>query len=147
MLIRNFTIAALALTATLGFSITHVIAAEKTGSTTSDAPNLKGQFVLHNDTTVTRHYQIKWGNGEWKKYTLEPGYETAHSYPLDKNGRAPSPYIRLDSKADDNKVTWKDYHLHFGKVGYAGYGPKGNIDEALHYEFTTSGKVLDLVKR
>ena len=147
MKIRNLTIAALALTATLGFGISQVNAAEKTGSTTYDAPNLKGQFVLHNDTKVTRHYELKWGKGEWKKYTLEAGYEIAHSHPLDTNGRAPSPYIRLDSKADDHKVTWKDYHLHFGKVGYAGYGLKGQIDESLHYEFTANGKLLDLVQR
>ncbi len=145
--IIKLTIAALALTVTLGFTITQVNAAEKTGSTTSDAPNLKGQFVLHNDTKVIRHYELKWGNGEWKKYTLEPGFETAHTHKLDKDGRAPSPYIRLDSKADDHKVTWKEYHLHFGKVGYAGYGPKGHIDESLHYEFTANGKLLDLLKR
>ena len=123
-------------------------AAERTGTSTADAPQLQGEFIVHNPTNVNMVYQVQWGSkGPWKEYTLSPKQQRRHWHPLDGNGRAPSPFLRFDTRANDRHVTWKTYDIDFGRVGYAGFGPRGNINEALHYQFTARGNVLELVKR
>ena len=123
-------------------------AEQRTRTSTADAPRLEGEFVIHNPTNVTQVYQVKWGrNGQWQEYTTSPQRQRRHWHPLDGNGRAPSPFLRFDTRANDRQVTWKTYDIDFGRVGYAGFGPRGNINEALHYEFTARGNALELVKR
>ncbi len=137
-------IATLALVLTVGVPAT---AAEKVGTSTADAPNLQGEFVVHNPTSITLNYQVKWGSkGEWKSYSVRPGYERRHWHPLDSNNKAPTPSVRYDNEGGDGKVTHTEVRMKFGKVGYAGYGPKGYANEAWHYEFMyrTDGKRLDL---
>ena len=144
MFTRTLLTAAL-LTATLA----PLAAAEKVGTSTADAPNLQGEFVVHNPTANAIHYQVKWGTGgEWKSFTVKPGFEYRHWYPL-KNGKAPAPYVRFDNEGGDGKVTYTELHMKFGQVGYAGYGPKGNVNEAWHYEFKyrKDGKRLELFER
>lgn len=122
---------------------------EPTGTVTSDAPNLRGEFVVHNPTDIPVHYQIKWGQGgQWKSFTVKPGYEYKHWHALNGN-KAPTPYVRFDNEGGDGKVTNTELHVKFGRVGYAGYGPVGNVDEAWHYEFKfrKDGRHLDLNER
>lgn len=123
-------------------------AGERIGTSTSDAPQLQGEFVVHNPTNVNMVYEVQWGSkGQWKRYTISPREQRRHWHPLDGNGRAPSPFLRFDTRANDKQVTWKRYDIDFGKVGYAGFGPRGRINEALHYEFTARRNALELVKR
>jgi hypothetical protein len=121
---------------------------ERVGTSTEDAPNLKGAFVIHNSTNVPIHYQVKWGKGKWKDYTVKVGFMTTHSYPL-TNGRAPVPLVRFDNVGGDGKVTHKMFEMDFGRVGYVGFGPVGHVNEAIHYHFRylSGGRILDLFKR
>ena len=123
-------------------------AGERIGTSTADAPRLQGEFVVHNPTNTNMVYEVQWGSkGQWKSYTISPRQQRRHWHPLDGNGRAPSPFLRFDTRANDRQVTWKRYDMDFGKVGYAGFGPRGHINEALHYEFTARGNALELVRR
>ena len=125
------------------------MAGERTGTSTADAPRLQGEFVVHNPTNVTQVYQVKWGrNGKWDRTTLRPQELMRHFHPLAENGKAPSPFLRFDTRANDRQVTWSgEYDIDFGRVGYAGFGPRGQINEALHYEFRATGNQLQIVRR
>ncbi|HKA45946.1 MAG TPA: hypothetical protein VKF40_28410 [Burkholderiales bacterium] len=123
-------------------------AGERIGVSTADAPQLQGEFVVHNPTNMNMIYEVQWGShGQWTRYAIGPRQQRRHWHSLDGNGRAPSPYLRFDTRANDRQVTWKRYDIDFGRVGYSGFGPRGNINEALHYEFTARGNALDLVRR
>ena len=116
------------------------------GKSGTVAPRLQGEFVVHNPTNLNIAYQVQWGKkGAWRAHTIHPNKMWRHSHRLDDNGRAPSPFLRFDNRADDKRVTWKTYDVDFGRVGYA--GPGRHINQAVHYEFTARGKGLDLVKR
>ena len=53
---------------------------------------LSGEFVIHNLTPGTVTYQVQWGSdGKWEETTLRPQDQRTHGYPLDNDGRAPSP--------------------------------------------------------
>ena len=119
------------------------------GTSTADAPRLQGEFVVHNPTNMNMVYEVQWGSkGEWKRYTISARQQRRHWHPLDGNGRAPSPFLRFDTRANDRQVTWKRYDIDFGRVGYAGFGPRGgHVNQALHYEFTARGNALELVRR
>jgi hypothetical protein len=122
---------------------------EKVGTSTADAATLQGEFVVHNTTATAIHYQVKWGQkGEWKSFTVKPGFEYRHWHPL-KAGKAPAPYVRFDNEGGDGRVTYTELYMKFGQVGYAGYGPKGHVNEAWHYDFKyrTDGKRLELFER
>lgn len=142
-------IAALAVT-TLATTVPSV-AAEKTGTSTADAASLQGEFVVENPTDQPIPYQMKWGSkGEWKSYTLEPGHRRRHWYPLDGKGEAPIPYVRWDNDGGDgSKVTTTTQEVNFGRVGYTGYNAKGNVNEAIHYQFKyrKDGRHIDLIER
>jgi hypothetical protein len=84
-----------------------------------------------------------WGsNGEWKEFNLATNRLRRHGYPLDGTGKAPTPRLRFDNQANDKRVTWKPYRMEFGRVS-AG-GPQGNINQAVHYEFTSQGNSVGL---
>ena len=122
--------------------------AERVATSTADAPSLQGEFVIHNPTNMNMVYEVQWGSkGQWTRYTIAPNQQRWHWHPLDGRGRAPSPFMRFDTRANDGRVTWKTYDIDFGRVGYAGFGPRGNINEALHYEFVARRNALDLVRR
>jgi hypothetical protein len=122
---------------------------EKIGVSVADAPNLSGSFVIHNPTNTAINYQVKWGKGEWKSFTVKPGFKYTHTHSLDANNKAPAPYVRFDNYGGDGKVTNTEVHMKFGLVGYAGYGPVGYVDKAWHYEFKyrPDRRNLDLIER
>ena len=116
------------------------------GKPGSVAPRLQGEFVVRNPTTLNIVYQVQWGSkGEFKQYTIHPNELRRHWHRLDNNGRAPSPFLRFDNRADDKRVSWKTYDIDFGRVGTTSSG--GHINQALNYHFVARGKLLDLVKR
>jgi hypothetical protein len=153
-IVKRLTINVVMVALGLGLSLSEQTsqAGEPKGYTTSDAASLKGAFVIHNPSNHPKQgYQVKWGDkGEWKTFTLRPGESYTHSYPLDKKGMAPIPYVRWDSVVDDGKkVTKTEQEVDFGRVGYTGYNSKGNVNKAWHYDFQyrKDGRHLDLVAR
>ena len=123
--------------------------AEIIGTSQADLPSLVGKLVIHNDTGVTQHYRLKWGqNGAEQVYTLESGRQYEHTHALN-NHKAPAPYLRYDYVAGDAGKTYKALHLAFGEAGYAGYGPRGYIDESVHYrfEYGANGKILNFYRQ
>lgn len=122
---------------------------ERIGTSRADAPNLEGAFVIHNPTDVTLKYQVRWGNGEWVHYTLAPNHRRTHSHKLSDQGKAPAPNVRFDNIGGDRRTTYETVHVAFGRVGYAGFGPVGYVNEAVDYDFrfARDGKRLDLYRR
>jgi hypothetical protein len=123
------------LTLTILLAIPAVANAQAVGTSCADCASLRAEFSIENKTGVTIHYEVKWGNHEWKPVTLRSGYTETHSYPLDNNGKAPSPYVRYDKIGGDNAITLQEFHVTFFAVGYAGYGPKANTARAKRYYF------------
>ena len=125
-----------------------ILAQERVGTSQADLPSLSGVFAIHNHTGVAIRYEVKWGNGSWERFTVEPNKVYKHSYPLDGNGRAPKPYVRFDDIGGDGKTTFKEYYMQFKAVGYAGYGPGPNPTEPenYHFKYGADGRHLDLLK-
>jgi hypothetical protein len=93
-------------------------------------------FVVHNPTDQVIHYQVKWGDGSWKPFTLRAGEEAYHAYPWDEDGYAPFPYIRFDWIAGDGEVTYRTYRVGVYDVNNRWSGKK--------YTLRYSGRYLDL---
>ena len=104
-----------------------------------------GMFAIHNPTRVAIAYQVRWGDGEWKNFTVAPGKLRKHWYDLDRNDRAPSPYVRFDNTGGDGRVTSTTYHVKFRKVTAGGNGqgtPKDYV-----FAYAAGGRQLDLKER
>jgi hypothetical protein len=102
-------------------------------------PSYRGAFSLDNSTGTTMHYQVKWGNGQWKSQTLQSGMTTTHWYPLDDADRAPTPYVRFDRIGGDNAYTEQEYEMDFYKVGPGRPDAKGYV-----FRYASDGKHLDI---
>ena len=119
---------------------------ERVGTSQADLPSYRGAFSIDNQTGVTLHYQVKWGEkNAWKSIDLPTGRTETHSHPLE-NGRAPTPYVRFDKVAGDNRFTEQEYRMEFYRVGYAGYGARTNPTQPKKYvfRFSPDGKRLDI---
>ena len=134
--------------ASLAFAVP-AVAQERVGTSRADAANLTGAFVLHNPTDVALKYQVRWGSGEWAHYTLAPNHRRTHSHPLSARGTAPAPQVRFDSVGGDHRTTYHTHEVAFGRVGYAGFGPVGYVNDAIEYDFrfARDGKHLDVFRR
>src|SRR5262245_38725905 len=82
----------------------------------ASAAGCTGAFTIRNPTSGWRWYQVKWGRGKWRTYSLPPGSARHHSHPLGGDGRAPAPSIRFDYIVGDNAVTNRTYELDFYAV-------------------------------
>jgi hypothetical protein len=125
---------------------------ERVGTSCADCPNYSGAFSIENETGVTIPYQVRWGDKHpWKPISLASGHTERHSYPLgdDRNGKAPTPYVRFDRVAGDGGVTLKEYRMEFYAVGYAGFGAKTSNTEPKRYffKYSADGRSLDIVAR
>lgn len=119
---------------------------ERVGTSRADLPSYRGAFSIDNQTGVTLHYQVKWGEkSAWKSIEVRTGHTEMHSYPLE-NGRAPTPYVRFDKVAGDNRFTEQEYRMEFYRVGYAGFGANTSNTEPKKYvfKFSADGKRLDI---
>jgi hypothetical protein len=82
-----------------------------------DASGAVGMFSVRNPTGATIRYSVRWGSdGDWERHTLAPGQASRHWYKLDRNDRAPAPYVRFDNTGGDGRVTFTTYHMKFRKV-------------------------------
>ncbi len=100
-----------------------------------------GAFVIENPTPNTIHYQVKWGDGEWKSYSVLPGYTYRHWMLLDENGCVPTPQIRFDYICGDDDVTFKTYKLDVYATDYPEDG------KPYYFRYSGSGRYLDLLSR
>jgi hypothetical protein len=111
----------------------------------ADASGAVGAFSVHNPTRTTILYQVRWGSdGAWERHTLAPGKALRHSYKLDRNDRAPAPYVRFDNTGGDGRVTPTIYHMKFRKIAAQG-GPAASKQYA--FEYAADGRHLDLRER
>lgn len=99
-----------------------------------------GMFSVANPTNVAIRYQVKWGNGQWKDFIVEPGTTMKHWYNLDRNDRAPVPYVQFDNTGGDGRITLTKYEVDFAKVGNGRGTPKG-----YKFRYAGNGRALDLV--
>jgi hypothetical protein len=100
--------------------------AQNIGRTTDDLPVNKGQFAITNTTNAPITYLVRWGNkGFWDKIVLAPGVTETHSYVLDSNLRAPTPYIQFRRWAN-GKVESKNYKMEFYSVSSGQTGISGS---------------------
>jgi hypothetical protein len=125
---------------------------ERVGTSCADCPNYSGAFSIENETGVTIRYQVKWGDQHpWKPITLNSGHIETHSYPLgeNRNGRAPTPYVRFDKIGGDGKFTPQEFRMEFYAVGYAGYGARTNNTgpKKYYFKYAPDGRMLDLRAR
>jgi hypothetical protein len=76
---------------------------------------LAGNFALlciDNSTDVKINYQLKWGDGPWKNFTLEAGERYRHTWRYEREGEDRSPICSLRFDADLSSDTyWKRYRL------------------------------------
>lgn len=104
----------------------------------ADCPTSEGVFTITNNTGLTLHYKVKWGNkGNWadaKEITLNSGSTERHSHTLDANRRAPTPYIHVDVDVTAAKE-FENGKLEFGDVDHVGYPHPGTHGEPVHYSF------------
>jgi hypothetical protein len=137
------TLATLALTLVATGLLSLQARAQSTGTTTNgDLPSLSAAFVIQNNNGVPISYQVQWGNQGWKSYTLQSGFTTTHTFPLN-NGMAPIPNIQFGNAVGGTAV--KTYRLNFGTVGDAGFGPARNDDPwRYNFRYAGNGRSLDL---
>lgn len=96
-----------------------------------------GSFVIRNPNSVAIKYQVRWGDGEWTRYEIPPGYMKWHYWPLDSNGHVPTPSVRFDCIGGDDGVTMQTYRMSVLPTPDPQYGRR--------YVFRyTGGRFLDL---
>jgi hypothetical protein len=89
-----------------------VVAIAATGKSARADGNY-GAFVIENPTDFTIHYQVRWGDGDWKPFCVEPGRAMSHYYPLTSEDCAPPPQVRFDYVVADDELSWKTLHVEF----------------------------------
>lgn len=83
-----------------------------------------GSFVIRNPTSNTINYQVQWGDGDWKSYSVSPGCRRWHYHELGANGCAPTPRVRFDYIGGDGDVTYKSYRVGVDAVHHPENGKK-----------------------
>ncbi len=87
----------------------------------------------------------------WKSISLPSGRIETHSHPLgeNRNGTAPTPYVRYDRIGGDAQYTGQAYRMLFHAVGYAGYGPARDTTEPKRYyfQYAADRRTLELLAR
>jgi hypothetical protein len=117
---------------------------EQIATSCADCPSYRGEFSLENKTGVAIKYQIKWGNSQWKSFTVPDGKLMSHWHPLDGNDKAPSPLLRFDRFADGASVTNHVVDMDFYKVGSGGYGTSSrkSAEKKYVFKFAADNKTL-----
>lgn len=102
------------------------------------AEDCYGSFVVRNPSNTAIHYQVQWGDEEWKSYCVQAGWSKYHYYPLDANGHVPTPRIRFDCIGGDHEATHKTYQLGVYATHYVDRGKKHV------FRYSHCGRFLDL---
>jgi hypothetical protein len=118
--------------------------AENTATSQADLASYVAKFSLKNNSDLSIGYQIKWGNGPWKSFRLEPGQTWDHWADV-TNGRYPTPHIKFYNVAGANST--KEYRLEGYDVGYNGYGanpPYSTTPKMYDFSNTVNNNTVDL---
>ena len=114
-------------------------AQEKVGTSTSDESVNYAAFSIHNSTTGTLYYQVRWGEkGQWKETKILTGQTYEHRYRLNAKGEFFGPQIRFDRVVGDNKYTNEYYDLDTKQISKGGFGPPGRGGTPKAYVFKAS---------
>lgn len=98
-----------------------------------------GAFAIRNPSNVAIHYQIRWGDGDWKSVCVYPGHTYSHWIELDEFGQIPTPQIRFDWIGGDDDVSFRSYDLNVFATHYPSSGGKKYV-----FRFSSCGCFLDL---
>lgn len=101
-----------------------------------------GASTIENPTNTTVHYEIRWGDGAWRRVCLYPGQTYSHWSELDEYGQAPIPQIRFDWIAGDGLTTYRTYDLQVYATSYPRSGGK-----RYYFGFSSCGTYLNLYQR
>ncbi|MBY0522604.1 MAG: hypothetical protein K2R98_04375 [Gemmataceae bacterium] len=64
--------------------------------TASAADTVCEAFTVSNETGGTVRYEVRWGNNEWKSFTLQSGMRNTHYYRRSIFASTPQPQVRMD---------------------------------------------------
>lgn len=100
-------------------------------------------FSIENPTNVTLHYQVRWGDGEWKESKLEPGKVMTHW--LKGDGPEEVVKFRFDRSAQEGYQE-KVYTLDYRTVDLGlNVLPSPDYDAKVYYfKYDKGGQNLDL---
>jgi hypothetical protein len=74
----------------------------------------RATVLIDNQSGKTIHYQLRWGtDGQWKDFTLAPGYETTHRKKYVPTG-VPPPYIQFVAFSTFDGGGSRQYKLDIG---------------------------------
>lgn len=141
-------IAAYMLAGSAFIPLSNVSWAEPLESSSADAVTHIGEFSISNDTGMTIHYFVKWGNkAQWTAITLADHRMETHSHSMDNNLKAPPPFVNFDS-IGRNVLGAKDLPMKFTDIQGGGFGPGTATPRGTpyRYRFVVNGRKLDLVE-
>jgi S1-C subfamily serine protease len=102
-------------------------------------------FSVENTSNVPIVYQVRWGDGEWKDWKVEPKKSMVHWFSGAKDAR---PSIRFDSSADPG-IQEKKYDIVYF-VSHLGRNVKpSRVMDAREYyfQYDKTGRLVDLYDR
>jgi hypothetical protein len=85
-------------------------------------------FQVHNRTGQSVTYQVRWGAGPWRQYTLAPGKALRHHVYADFGMASPTPRMRFSRQAGG---TVTEFTPSTRRVQ--------NLADAYRYEFRATG--------
>jgi hypothetical protein len=118
-----------------------VLALSNLGAASECRAEEYGAFILTNTSSVPIHYQVKWGDAEWKPYCLYPDTERWHAWELNYDGTTPKPYVRFDSIGGDGDTTYQSYNVGTYRAHCSTDGKRHN------FRYSHCGTYLDLYAR
>jgi hypothetical protein len=95
----------------------------------------KAAFSVENTTNVTVYYDVKWGDHQWKRFTLNKGEIYTHSFGVDGYGSFPGPKVRFDRIGGDDTYTEKEYPMNVNIVGSGGYGSSRSEPKKYYFKY------------
>lgn len=94
--------------------------------------------VISNPSPQTLHYEIKWGDEDWKSFDVDPYSKRTHYLAIEAGEALPKPRVRFDCVTHDDDVTLFQYVLHSYRVTDVWDG------KDYYFEYSADGRFLDL---
>lgn len=106
--------------------------------------NYFGAFRVSNPTDTKINYEVKWGaDGEWKPYSVEPGYYYQHTweYEFANQNSSPTPYIRYDYVGGNGQFDEQVYKLE----PYAVTTKNSEYAKRYYFEYSSDGRIIKVL--
>lgn len=94
--------------------------------------------VISNPSDQTLHYEIRWGDGDWRPFDVNPCSKRTHYVRVETDEALPRPLVRFDCVTHDDDVTLFQYALNAYRVTDVWDG------KDYSFEYTADGRFLDL---